>query len=185
MRNSFFELLGIPGIRSITFPFDPLIWPSNEPSTSSNPIDKFLRRSCLNSHFFQNNRALTMTRCQQNFKLVSIRYSTPNKDFVNIHQHTRWQVNEKFCYHHRYDTVAIIGVIVKTLTSQSCPRVGWTRESGRVGSGHNFAGIWRVGSDIGSTLRIFHLFTDHLLVPKSIWIFKYYTFGLIDLLWYY
>ena len=31
---------------------------------------------------------------------------------------------------------------------QSCPRVGWTRGSGRVGSGpgHDFAGFWRVGS---------------------------------------
>ena len=29
---------------------------------------------------------------------------------------------------------------------QSCPRVGWTRGSGRVGSGHDLAGFWRVGS---------------------------------------
>ena len=38
---------------------------------------------------------------------------------------------------------------------QSCPRVGWTRGSGRVGSGHDFAGFWRVGSGrVGSALRI-------------------------------
>ena len=30
--------------------------------------------------------------------------------------------------------------------SQSCPRFGWTRGSGRVGSGHDFAGFRRVGS---------------------------------------
>ena len=30
--------------------------------------------------------------------------------------------------------------------AQSCPRVGWTGGSGRVGSGHDFAGFWRVGS---------------------------------------
>ena len=29
---------------------------------------------------------------------------------------------------------------------QSCPRVGWTHGSGRAGSGHDFAGFWRVGS---------------------------------------
>ena len=40
--------------------------------------------------------------------------------------------------------------------TQSCPRVGLTRGSGRVGSGHNFAGFWRVGSGrVGSALRIF------------------------------
>ena len=42
---------------------------------------------------------------------------------------------------------------------QSCPRVGWTRESG-----HDFAEFWR----IGSALRIFYYFTDYLLVPESI-----------------
>ena len=34
---------------------------------------------------------------------------------------------------------------------QSCPRVGWTRGSGRVGSGHDFAGFGRVGSGRVST----------------------------------
>ena len=34
---------------------------------------------------------------------------------------------------------------------QSCPRVGWTGGSGRVGSGHDFAGFWRVGSGRVST----------------------------------
>ena len=34
---------------------------------------------------------------------------------------------------------------------RSCPRVGWTRGSGRVGLGHNFSGFWRVGSGRVST----------------------------------
>ena len=48
--------------------------------------------------------------------------------------------------------------------SQSCARVGWTRGSGRVGSGHDFAGFWRVGS--GQHFG-FLVFTDYFLVPKS------------------
>ena len=36
--------------------------------------------------------------------------------------------------------------------------------AGRVGSGHDFAGFWRVGS----AFRIFKFFTDYFLVPESI-----------------
>ena len=60
---------------------------------------------------------------------------------------------------------------------QSCPRVGWTRGSGRAGLGHDFAGFWRVfgGSGrVGSALRIYYFFTNYFLVPESIRIFEYY-----------
>ena len=43
----------------------------------------------------------------------------------------------------------------------------------RVGSSHDFAGIWPVGSGRVSTSD-FSVFTDYFLVPKSIWIFGYY-----------
>ena len=56
--------------------------------------------------------------------------------------------------------------------SQSCPRVRWTRGSGRVGSGHDFAGFWRVGS--GQHFGFSSFFTDYFLVPKSMWIFEFY-----------
>ena len=42
----------------------------------------------------------------------------------------------------------------------------------RVGSGHDFAGFWRVGS--GQHFGFFSFFTYYFLVPKSIWIFEYY-----------
>ena len=61
------------------------------------------------------------------------------------------------------------------------PRVGSGRVgSGWAGSGHDFAGFGRVGSGRVSTLDFVVFFTDYFLVPKSIWIFEYYTFGLID-----
>ena len=40
----------------------------------------------------------------------------------------------------------------------------FVRMDPRVGSGHNFAGFWRVGS----ALRILYLFTGYFLVPESI-----------------
>ena len=43
--------------------------------------------------------------------------------------------------------------------------------AGRVGSGHDFVGIGRVGS--GQHFGFF-CFTDYFLVPKSIWISEYY-----------
>ena len=43
--------------------------------------------------------------------------------------------------------------------------------AGRVGSGHDFAGFCRVGSELCFFL-VFH--TDYLLVPESIRIFEYY-----------
>ena len=47
--------------------------------------------------------------------------------------------------------------------------------SGRIGSGRvtilpDFGGSGRVGSALG----IYQFFTDHFLVPESIWIFEYY-----------
>ena len=44
--------------------------------------------------------------------------------------------------------------------------------AGRVGSGHDFAGFWRVGS--GQHFGVLNFFTDYFLVPESIWIFEYY-----------
>ena len=44
------------------------------------------------------------------------------------------------------------------------PRV----ESGRVESGHDFAGFWRVGSSRVSTSDFLFFFTDYFLVPESI-----------------
>ena len=66
---------------------------------------------------------------------------------------------------------------------QSFPRVGWTRRSGRVGSGHDFAGFWRVGSSRVSTSD----FSVFLLIIS--WYLNRYessntTFGLIDFLRY-
>ena len=43
----------------------------------------------------------------------------------------------------------------------------------RVGSGHKFAGFWRVESGRVSTSDFLD-FTDYFLVPESIAIFKYY-----------
>ena len=60
--------------------------------------------------------------------------------------------------------------VTSVVTAQSCPRVGWTRGSGRVGS--RFCRI--LAGLVGSALRIFKFFTDYFLVPESIWIFEYY-----------
>ena len=49
---------------------------------------------------------------------------------------------------------------------QSCLRVGETRGSDRVGSGHDFAGSGRVGSS--QHFGYFSFFTDYFLVPESI-----------------
>ena len=53
------------------------------------------------------------------------------------------------------------------LITQSCPRVGWTRGSGRVGSGRvtilpDFGGSSRVGSGV-----FFLFFTNYFFVPES------------------
>ena len=64
-----------------------------------------------------------------------------------------------------------------------CHRVvhGSDGPAGRVGSGHDFAGFWRVGSGrVGSALRIFKFFTNYFLVPES----SNTAFGLIDFLRY-
>ena len=58
-------------------------------------------------------------------------------------------------------------ILLQMLINQSCPRVGWTCGSGRVGSGHDFAGFWWVGSGLVSTSD-FSVFNDYFLVPKSI-----------------
>ena len=56
-------------------------------------------------------------------------------------------------------------LIPELSTGRMDPRVG----SGRVGSGHDFAGFLRVGSGrVGSPLRIFKIFLDYFLVPESI-----------------
>ena len=61
-------------------------------------------------------------------------------------------------------TILNRGLISELSTGRMDPRVG----SGRVGSGHDFAGFWRVGSGrVGSALRIFKFFTDIFLVPGS------------------
>ena len=55
-------------------------------------------------------------------------------------------------------------------TGRMDPRVG----SDRVGSGHDFARLWRVGSGRVSTSDFFYFFTEYFFVPESIWIFEYY-----------
>ena len=57
-------------------------------------------------------------------------------------------------------------------SNQSCPRVGWTRVSGRVGITilPDFGGSGRVGS----ALWIFYFLLIIFLVPKSTRIFEYY-----------
>ena len=47
-------------------------------------------------------------------------------------------------------------------TGRMDPRVG----SRRVGSGHDFAGFWRVGS--GQHFGFISFFTDYFLVPESV-----------------
>ena len=57
--------------------------------------------------------------------------------------------------------------------AQSCPRVGWTRGSGRVGSGRVTILPDFVGSGRVSTFDLLG-FTGYFLVPESIRIFEYY-----------
>ena len=57
-------------------------------------------------------------------------------------------------------------LILRLDTNQSCPRVGLDGPAGRVGSGHDFAGFWRVGS--GQHFGFFSFSTDYFLVPESI-----------------
>ena len=51
----------------------------------------------------------------------------------------------------------VIHVLIRVVHRSDGP-AGW------VGSGHDFAEIWRVGS----ALQIFQFFTDYFLMPKSI-----------------
>ena len=64
---------------------------------------------------------------------------------------------------------------------QSCPRVGWTLDP-RVGSGHDFAGFWRVGSGW------VNLWILRFLLISSWYLNRYESsntaFGLIDFLRY-
>ena len=51
------------------------------------------------------------------------------------------------------------------------PELSTGRMDPRVGSGHDFAGFWRVGSALQIFkffLLIFKFFTDYFLVPESI-----------------
>ena len=73
------------------------------------------------------------------------------------------------------DLIFIIIIIVierpwarhHTSMDQSCPRVGWTRGSGRVTILPKIDGSGRVSTSD------FPIFTDYFLVPESIWIFEY------------
>ena len=72
-------------------------------------------------------------------------------------------------------------MLIKLKIDQSCPRVGWTRRSGRVGSGPDFAGFCRVGSGQRFGFLCFSLIISWYLN-------RYETsntaFGLIDFLRY-
>ena len=61
--------------------------------------------------------------------------------------------------------------VIPTLAPK--PELSTDRMDPRVGSGHDFAGFWRVGSGRVSTLDLL-VFTDYFLVPESIWVFEYY-----------
>ena len=56
-----------------------------------------------------------------------------------------WIMNDKQAKS-KFQGVSPVEYIVYILVYKSCLRVGWTRGSGRVWSGHDFAGFWRVGS---------------------------------------
>ena len=71
-------------------------------------------------------------------------------------------VHQRFClpvlYNVRYQDSDVFSPELST--GRMDPRVG----SGRVGSGHDFAGIWRGRVSTSD----FSVFTDYFLVPKSI-----------------
>ena len=72
----------------------------------------------------------------------------------------RERFSSNYCFHLLYIIILFQHGTTELSTGRMDPRVG---------SGHDFAGFWRVGS----ALRIFKLFTDYFFVPESIWIFEY------------
>ena len=110
---------------------------------------------------------ITFSGCQVISQLLTVKKTKPKKSPICVY--SRWKkmctiahignTSAKtilfFIYSIRTQTRSRTWTRARTWTQawsrQSCPRVGWTRGSGRVGSGHDFAGFWRVGSGRVST----------------------------------